>query len=67
MLVSLAITCGVVWTWIPTPWHYFVIAWIAYSVVTTPLTIARMLRSYWNAPQAAAANREVAQRGIALS
>jgi hypothetical protein len=65
MLVALALACRFLWTWLGTPWRYFAIAWVAYSVVTTPLIIGRTLRSYWNAPQAAAANRELARRGAA--
>ncbi|MDX6482156.1 MAG: hypothetical protein QOG85_2666 [Gaiellaceae bacterium] len=59
ILGALALTCGYLWVWLPAPWRYFAAAWIAYCVVTTPLQIARMLRLYWNAPKAAAANRAI--------
>jgi hypothetical protein len=61
MLVAVGIA---VWSArLPSPWDYLVIAFFAYSAVTVPFTLRRTLRSYWNAPQAAAANRELIERG----
>jgi hypothetical protein len=62
LLIAVGITFRVTLAF-PTPWRYLVIAWLAYSLVTTPLTMRRMLRSYWNARQAAAANRELVEHG----
>jgi len=61
MLVAVAIA---VWSArLPSPWNYVVIGFFVYSAVTVPLTLRRTLRSYWNAPQAAAANRALIERG----
>ena len=57
VVAALASTSYYLWVWFPAPWRYFTVAWIAYCVATTPVQIARTLRSYWNAPRAAAANR----------
>ena len=59
MLGAIALTCRYLWTWLPSPWRYLVIAFFAYSVATIPFTLGRILRGYWNAPQAAQANREL--------
>jgi hypothetical protein len=52
---------------LPSPLDYLVIAFFAYGAVTLPFTLRHVLRSYWNAPQAAAANRELVERGTPLS
>jgi hypothetical protein len=62
-LAALALASRFLWTWLGTPWRYFAVAWVAYSVVTTPVIIGRTLRSYRNAPLAAAANHELVERG----
>lgn len=43
-------------------WRWVLLGVLAYSALTTPFTIARMLRTYWSAPEAATRNRELADR-----
>ena len=52
-----------VWSIIPGVWRWVVIAIYVCSAVTTPLTLTQMLRTYWNAPEAAEKNRQLAQQG----
>ncbi|HEY2355277.1 MAG TPA: hypothetical protein VGH79_10315 [Gaiellaceae bacterium] len=62
MVVAVAIA---VWlAHLPSPWDYLVIGFFVYSAVTVPFTLRRVLTSYWNASQAAAANRELLERGV---
>jgi hypothetical protein len=49
---------------LPSPWNYLVIGFFVYGAVTAPFTLRHVLRSYWNAPQAAAANRELIERDV---
>ena len=37
------------------------LGFLVYSAVTTPFAIRQMLRTYWNAPEAAERNKEVAK------
>jgi hypothetical protein len=51
------------WSSIPGVWRWPLVAVLAYWTIATPITIARVLRTYWNAPEAAEKNRELlAQR-----
>jgi hypothetical protein len=43
-------------------WRWVVLGALAYSVIATPVTIAQMLRAYWNAPEAARKNRQLLAR-----
>ena len=61
LLVALALASRYEWRWFSSPWRYLVLAWLAYSAVTTPFIIARTLRTFWNAPLAVAANRRLLQ------
>jgi hypothetical protein len=49
----------VVWPWLPGGWRWLLLALLVPAAATTPITMSQMLRSYWNAPQAAARNREL--------
>jgi hypothetical protein len=48
------------WSIIPGVWRWIAIGIYAYSAVITPFTVRQMLRAYWNAPDAAKKNRQVA-------
>jgi hypothetical protein len=61
MLVAVAFVCRFAWTWIPSPWHWLVLGWVVCSIATVPVTLRQTLRSYWNAPRAAEANRKLLQ------
>jgi hypothetical protein len=64
MLVAIGLACVYAWKVIPSPWHWLVVAWVVYSVATLPFTLSRILRFYWNASQAAAANRRLLSTGF---
>jgi hypothetical protein len=49
----------VLWSILPGVWRWVVVAFYAYSALSTPFTIGRMLRMYWNAPEAERRNREL--------
>lgn len=55
-------TLVILWSIIPGVWRWVVIGVYIYSVLTSPLTTARVLRTYWNAPQAAERNRQLLGR-----
>ncbi len=63
MLAAIGLACALSWASIPSPWQWLVVAFVVYSVATVPFTLSRVLRTYWNAPQAAAANRELLEHG----
>ena len=65
MLVGVGLACVYAWRWIPSPRHWFVVAWVVYCVATVPFTLNRVLRTHWNASQAVAANRELLEHGSA--
>jgi hypothetical protein len=48
------------WSIIPGIWRWVAIGIYAYSAVITPFTVRQMLRAYWNAPEAAKKNRQLA-------
>lgn len=48
------------WSWLPGWAQWVLLIFLLSSVVTTPFTIRKMLRAYWNAPNAARRNRELA-------
>jgi hypothetical protein len=53
------------WNGLSGVWRWVLLGFLAYTVLTMPLTfrtIRRMLRAYWNAPEAAKKNRELAER-----
>jgi len=49
------------WHLLPGLWRWLLVGFLVYSGLTTPLTIRRMLGAYWNAPEAAKKNRELAE------
>jgi protein-S-isoprenylcysteine O-methyltransferase Ste14 len=65
----LAAADAALWSSIPGIWRWVVLGFFAYSAIVMPLTMAQMLRTYWNAPEAADKNRQLAalQRGERLA
>ena len=60
MLAGLAYAVRTVaWPELPGLWHWVIVAFLAYGVLTTPITLRQMLRAYWNAPRAASENRDL--------
>ena len=50
------------WSSIPGVWRWPLVGVLAYWTIATPITIARVLRTYWNAPEAAEKNRQLLAR-----
>jgi hypothetical protein len=50
------------WSSIPGIWRWLLVGVCAYGAIVTPITIARVLRTYWNAPEAAEKNRQLLVR-----
>jgi len=50
------------WSSIPGIWRWLLVGVFAYGAIVTPITIARVLRTYWNAPEAAKKNRQLLAR-----
>ena len=48
------------WLIIPGVWRWVVLGIYVYSAVITPFALRNMLSTYWNAPEAAEKNRELA-------
>jgi hypothetical protein len=44
---------------LPSPWNWIIVASFAYSLASTPFVLRRILGMYWNAPEAAEANRRL--------
>jgi hypothetical protein len=61
--VALVFASAVIWSTLPGLWRWIVVGFLAYSATTTPFTLRKMFRAYWNAPEAARRNREVAAHG----
>jgi hypothetical protein len=62
-----AVGAGVValislWPSIPGNWRWLLVGVLAYGTIVTPITIARVLRTHWNAPEAAEKNRQLLTR-----
>jgi hypothetical protein len=49
-----------IWSVVPGIWRWVLLAFLAYSAITAPLTLRQMLRAYWNAPEAAMRNNQAA-------
>jgi hypothetical protein len=47
------------WSILHGTWRWVAVGLYAYSAITAPLTLARTLRTYWNAPEAAEKNRKL--------
>ena len=62
ILLGAALACRIAWEVLPGLWRWLVTAFIAYTVRTTPYTIARMFRTYWSAARAAEENRALLKR-----
>jgi hypothetical protein len=63
ILVAAAFAYYLLFLWLPGVWRWVLLGFIVYSALTTPFTIARVLRMYWNAPEAARRNREAVDQG----
>jgi hypothetical protein len=50
------------WSSIPGNWRWLLVGVLAYGTIVTPITIARVLRTYWNAPETAEKNRQLLAR-----
>jgi hypothetical protein len=50
------------WPSIPGNWRWLLVGVLAYGTIVTPITIAQVLRTYWNAPEAAEKNRQLLAR-----
>jgi hypothetical protein len=50
------------WSSIPGMWRWLLVGVLAYGTIVSPITIARVLRTYWNAPEAAEKNRQLLAR-----
>jgi len=50
------------WSSIPRVWRWPLVGVLAYWAIVTPTMIARVLRTYWNAPEAAEKNRQLLVR-----
>jgi hypothetical protein len=50
------------WSSFPGIWRWLFVGVLAYGTIVTPMTIARLLRIYWNAPAAAEKNRQLLAR-----
>jgi hypothetical protein len=50
------------WSSIPGIWRWLLVGVLAYGTIVTPITIAQVLRTYWNAPAAADKNRQLIAR-----
>jgi hypothetical protein len=51
------------WSSIPGSWRWPLVGVFVYWTIVTPITIARGLRTYWNAPEAAEKNRQLLPEG----
>jgi hypothetical protein len=51
------------WSSVPGIWRWLLVGVLAYGTIVTPITIARVLRTYWNAPETAEKNRQLLARG----
>ena len=62
LAAALAYACTTAWSSFPGPWRWLLVGLIAYCVVSAPFTLRPVLLMFWNAPDAARANRELASR-----
>jgi protein-S-isoprenylcysteine O-methyltransferase Ste14 len=62
LLAATVATIAMLWSVVPGFWRWVAIGFFAYCALTSPFTIAAMLRTYWNAPQAAERNRQLLTR-----
>src|SRR5207253_2758501 len=59
IIAAMVVAIATLWSSIPGIWRWVIVAFYAYSAIGTPLTVARTLRAYWNAPHAAEENRQL--------
>jgi hypothetical protein len=52
-----------IWPDLPQGWRWVMLALLVPAVATTPITLLHMLRSFWNAPETVATNRELLRAG----
>jgi hypothetical protein len=63
IVAALVIAVLTLWSSLPHAWRWPIVGIFAYSLLVTPFVMTKTLRAYWNAPEAAAANRRLlAQR-----
>ena len=62
IVATAAVALIISWSSIPGVWRWLVVAVLAYWAIATPITMGRVLRTYWNAPEAAEKNRQVLAR-----
>src|SRR3954452_12665521 len=60
VLGAVALAYVGIWSLLPGAWRWVLLGFLVYSAITTPFTIRQMLRAYWNAPEAAGRNKQVA-------
>jgi len=47
------------WPSLAGAWRWVILGVLVYGLISTPLVLRQILRSYWNAPEAARKNREL--------
>jgi hypothetical protein len=59
VVYALVVISPGVWSALPGVWRWLLVGVLAYGAISTPVTIAWMLRIYWHAAEAARKNREL--------
>ncbi len=59
IIAAMVVAIATLWSSIPDVWRWVIVGFFAYSAIVTPLTMARTLRAYWNAPKAGEENRQL--------
>ena len=65
VIAALVLVYYQLWDGLSGAWRWVLLGFLAYTALTIPLTvrtIRRTLHAYWNAPEAAKKNRELAER-----
>lgn len=60
--VAIAVADATLWHSLPGLWRWVIVGALAYGLITMPLTLWRVLQTYWNASEAAHRNRELMSR-----
>ena len=58
-LAGVVFTIVQLWPKVHSPWRWVFVALLVYSVISMPLILGRVLRAFWNAPEAERKNREL--------
>ena len=61
-IAAMMVVIASLWTTLPGVLRWLIVGLFGYSALVTPAVMARTLRGYWNAPQAADANRKLIAR-----